>query len=231
MSTADTAVRGQLIGRPISSARARTHRSWVVGFGVIVGLSLLLPSAALQPSTVDARARISCSGWHSTTTPPNTIRVLRRGSGRVQTVNFRHYVVTVMGKEWPSYLPFQVLEAGAVAVKQYGWYHALDGHQRVSPRGQCYDVVDGTGDQLYKPGRARVRGDHHAAVAATWNVTLIKNGRFLMTGYRRGGKHRCGHDATGYKLFARSATRCADSGHSWLEILRLYYGPRLTIET
>jgi hypothetical protein len=95
--------------------------------------------------------------------------------------------------------------------------------------GRCFDVRDGIQDQLYRPGRARVRRDHYAAVDATWSVSLTKNSRLFMTGYRRGYKHRCGRDANGWKLFARSATRCAFSGKDYLEILRIYYGPNVTI--
>ncbi|MEX2547020.1 MAG: SpoIID/LytB domain-containing protein, partial [Chloroflexota bacterium] len=178
-----------------------------------------------QPQSVAASAGPSCSGWKSLTQPPRTIRVLRLASGRVQTVSFRKYIVTVMGKEWPSYLPQAVVEAGAVAVKQYAWYHAV--YSSRSSSGRCFDVKDGTGDQLYRPGKARIRPDHHHAVDATWNVTLRKNGRFFMTGYRRGDKVRCGRDATGYKLFARSAVQCARRGLGWREILRKYYGPSL----
>lgn len=224
MSTALSAALWQSIG----NSKSRAARRMLIGLGVIVGLSFVLPAAALMPQVVDAHA-VSCSGWASTSKPPATIRVLRHRTGRVVTVNFQRYVVTVMGKEWPSYLPFQVLEAGAVAVKQYGWYHALDGHQRMSRRGQCYDVVDSTRDQIYKPHKARVRPIHRRAVAATWATTLIKRGKFFMTGYRRGLKRRCGRDATGYKLFARSATKCARRGHDWLSILKIYYGPRLEI--
>ena len=50
-----------------------------------------------------------------------------------------------------------------------------------------------------------------------------------MTGYRRGDKVRCGKDRTGYKLFARSAIQCARKGYGWQQILRTYYGPRLTL--
>jgi hypothetical protein len=133
-----------------------------------------------------------------------------------------------MGKEWPSYLPQPVVEAGAVAVKQYGWYHSITRAHR-SKRGQCFDVRDGVSDQLYKPGKARVRRDHHAAASKTWNVRLLKNGRLFMTGYRRGSGVRCGRDHTGYKLYARSATNCARRGYSYQEILRRYYGPGLDI--
>jgi len=200
--------------------------------GRIVALMLVLPIAAsftvAEPAPVAAKAGPDCSSWSSLTNPPNTIRVLRRKSGRIETVNFRKYVVTVMGKEWPSYLPLPVVQAGAVAVKQYAWYHAV--YSSRSADGRCFDVRDGTGDQLYKPSKARVRPDHYKALDSTWNVSLRKpGGRFFMTGYRRGDKVNCGRDATGYKLFARSATQCARKGHGWQEILRTYYGPGLDI--
>ena len=64
-----------------------------------------------------------------------------------------------MGKEWPSYLPQSLVEAGAVAVKQYAWYHAV--YSSRAADGRCYDVRDGITDQLYKPGRARISSDHY----------------------------------------------------------------------
>jgi len=181
-----------------------------------------------QPmGSVAAPASSTCSGWGSLTRPPDSIRVLRRKSGRIETVQFRKYVVTVMGKEWPSYLPQSLVEAGAVAVKQYAWYHAV--YSSRASDGRCYDVRDGTSDQLYKPGRARISSDHYHAVDATWNVTIRKDGRFMMTGYRRGEKVRCGRDATGYKLFAMSGIDCARKGLGWRQILRTYYGPGMSL--
>ena len=210
-------------------ARRVLHRLSVGGLGVIVALALLLPAeTVLAPAAAAAAQPGSCTGWNSTTKPPDYIRVLRNGSGRVVRVPFKKYVVTVMGKEWPSYLPQAVIDAGAVAVKQFAWFHTL-GNGRVSRRGQCYDVTDGVGDQLYKPGRSRVHADHYTAIADTWSVRLIKNGSLFMTGYRTGNKTSCGHDATGWKLFARSAVRCAARGMGYLEILRTYYGPGLDV--
>lgn len=210
-------------------ARRVLHRLFVGGLGVIVGLALLLPADTILASATNASSQPgSCSGWNSTTKPPDYIRVLRNRTGRVDRVPFKKYVITVMGKEWPSYLPQAVIDAGAVAVKQFAWFHTL-GNGRVSRRGQCYDVTDGVGDQLYKPGRARVHADHYTAIADTWNVRLTKNGDLFMTGYRTGNKTGCGHDATGWKLFARSAVRCADGGMGYQQILRTYYGPGLNV--
>ena len=198
----------------ISSAALSLAVALTIGFG-----SIDAPFAA-------ASAGPACS-HASFTRPPSSIRVLRVHSGRIQTVNFRKYVVTVMGKEWPSYLPQPVIEAGAVAVKQYAWYHAI--YSSRSNRGRCYDVKDSTSDQLYKPGRSRVGADHYSAMNKTWNVTLRKDGRFFMTGYRTGAKVRCGKDRNGYKLFAKSAIQCARRGYGYQQILRTYYGPRLAL--
>ena len=210
------------------SSPRRTRRLAYTAIGVLVGLGLLLPAQAMNAPSVSAASSGSCEGWNSTTRPPSTIRVLRVKTGRIERVPFRQYVVTVMGKEWPSYLPQAVVEAGAVATKQYAWYHAL-GNARRTGDGRCFDVRDSTGDQLYKPNRARVRPDHHRAVDATWGITLRKHGTFFMTGYRRGGGAACGRDATGYKLFAMSAKRCANKGWDFGRILRAYYGPGLEI--
>ncbi len=193
--------------------------------GVFIGLAVILPAQTIAaPAAAASTKPGTCPGWNSTTQPPDYIRVLRRHTGNVDRVPFKKYVLTVLGKEWPGYLPQAVINAGAVAVKQYAWFHAL-GNGRVSRKGQCFDVTDGTGDQLYKPNKSRIRQDHYTALAATWGVRLVKKGSLFMTGYRSGNKGACGHDATGWKLFARSATRCANRGDSFLSILRIYYGP------
>jgi len=194
---------------------------------VLLALPIAASFAAAAPASVAGRAGPSCSSHSSLTRPPDSIRVLRRKTGRIEVVDFSKYVVTVMGKEWPGYLPMPVIEAGAIAVKQYAWYHAV--YSSRSADGRCFDVRDGTSDQLYKPNRSRIRPDHYRALDATWGVSLRKSGRFFMTGYRRGDKVRCGRDATGYKLFARSATQCAYKGHGWQQILRAYYGPGLEL--
>lgn len=207
--------------RPETSRLSRLGRKFAFSLAIPLALSFFVA----EPMSVAANDGPSCSSWSSLTRPPDNIRVLRLRSGEIITVPFRKYVVTVMGKEWPSYLPQPVIEAGAIAVKQYAWYHAVYS-SRIS-NGRCFDVKDGTGDQLYRPNKSRIRPDHYQALDATWNVSLRKGGRFFMTGYRRGDRVRCGRDATGYKLFARSATMCARKGYGWQQILKTYYGPGL----
>ena len=216
--------------KPSHSASAGRRRLRNTFLAAGLGVTFLLPAGLFFATGVAAQVPSGggdCSRWTSTTTPPDYIRVYRNRSGRIERVPFRKYVVAVLGHEWPAYLPYPVIAAGAVAAKQYAWYHAL------SPRhlrdGRCFDVRDGIQDQLYRPGTARIGQDHLDAVALTWDVTLLKGGRFFMTGYRAGRKHRCGRDANGWKLYARSAVRCANAGRDYMQILKIYYGPDLNI--
>jgi hypothetical protein len=172
----------------------------------------------------------SCgTNWTSRTQPPPTIRVLNSRTGGVWVVDFRDYVGWVMASgEFPTSDPMPVLEAGATAVKQYGWYYALKGHHRSDYRtrsGVCYDVRDDTRDQLFKPVFANPTDKQLRAVAATWGLTLRKHGRFFLTGYRYGGNVACGSDADGWKLYERSMVRCAQQGWNARKIQLRYYQP------
>lgn len=205
------------------------HRRVARAMGILFGLSVVIPLAAMQPAAVAAGG--SCTGWQSTTVPPETVRVYRTQTGVVEVVPFQTYVVTVMGKEWPGYLPMPVIEAGAVAVKQYAWFYAMEGRHRssyVNGLGECFDVRDSTTDQLYKPEKARVVSKHWDAMFETWEFSLRKDHKQFLTGYRRGDKGPCASDATGWKLYAQTAISCAeDLGYNWDQILRAYYSPDL----
>lgn len=202
------------------------RRSAIGGIAALLAISSLV-STAPTPPTAAAGSR-SCTGWTSRWYPPRTIRVLLVRSGVVRTVPFRTYVARVMASgEWPSRMPYQTLVAGALATKQYAWYHALRGHHRTTYRtrsGQCYDVRNDTMDQLYSQG-ARPTAKQLRAVDALWKVTLRRNGRFILTGYRAANHSgRCGADSDGWHLFARSATHCGRLDLSAKQILRRYYG-------
>jgi hypothetical protein len=122
-----------------------------------------------------------------------------------------------------------VLEAGATAVKQYAWYYALEGNHRPDYRtsgGVCYDVRNDTRDQLYKTV-AHPTEKQYRAVDATWGLTLRKGRSFFLTAYRAGTTSRCGADANGWRLYARSAVACAKLGWSGQHILAYYYAPRI----
>jgi hypothetical protein len=131
--------------------------------------------------------------------------------------------------EWPSSFPQPRLRLGPA--KQYAWYYALKGHHRSWYRtrsGVCYDVRDDTVDQLYRPGGGAPTARQWRAVDATWGLSLRKNGRFFLTGYRAGSASRCAADANGWRLYARSMRDCAGRlGWSRQRIQRAYYAPNM----
>src|SRR6266550_3458131 len=86
-------------------------------------------------------ATAHCTGWSSTTRPPSTIRVYRSGLHRTVAVDFTQYVRVVVANEWGPTHPRASLRAGAIAIKQYGWYFAM--HWRRGRDRRCH----GTGDR------------------------------------------------------------------------------------
>lgn len=185
---------------------------------VFVSVFVAAFSAPVQPVTA---ATGHCTNWTSTTAPPPDIAVYRVSEGFVERVDFKQYVVRVASREW-NVDQGALRRAGVVAVKQYAWYHVL--HWRGGTYdGNCYDVKDSTADQLYssKPIRQIPRRIKRA-VNATWSWRLSRDGKFPMTGYRLGDRVPCAEDA-GYRLYVRSARRCALEGWSAERILTTYY--------
>jgi len=193
------------------------------------------PAAAAIEAAARRRAgggQAACgTNWPSHKDPPDTIEVLRTRTGKVETVDFRTYVATVMASgEFPTWLPQAALEVGATAVKQYGWYYALEGHHRSGYKtaaGVCYDVQDDTADQLYHPEWANPSQKQLDALAATWDLTLRKNDRFILTGYRYGDSVPCASDADGWHLYEQSMQDCADKGWTRQKIQETYYAPHV----
>ncbi len=189
----------------------------------LIASLLLLPVAAVQPALVQpvSAAKGSCTNWTSRSEPPPTIRVYRVTEGFVEEVDFKHYVMNVVSREW-NVKQGALRRAGAVAVKQYAWYHVL--HYRGGKfDGACFDVRDTTADQLFanKPA-SQIPTRVKKAVNSTWSWRLYRGDKFPMTGYRRGPDVGCADNA-GYRLYVRSARKCAKQGWSAQEILEKYY--------
>ncbi len=185
-------------------------------FASLIALPIAMPATALASAQPK-----QCTQWTSTTQPPPTIEVYRVSEGKVDTVDFKDYVVRVVSREW-NVKQGALRKAGAVAVKQYAWYHVL--HYRGGTfNGQCYDVKDTTADQLYAEKLiASIPSRVKKAVNATWSWTLKRGVKFPMTGYRRGADVACAANA-GYHLYVRSARKCAKQGWSADKILAVYY--------
>jgi len=179
---------------------------------------------SLPPAPTRA-ASGSCTDWSSTTEPPPDIRVYRVSEGMVETVDFKTYVIRVASSEW-NVKQKALRKAGAQAVKQFAWFHVL--HYRGGTfEDQCYDVKDTTADQIYSakpldqiPSRVK------KAVNSTWSWVLYRDGKLIMTGYRRGKDVDCAENA-GYRLYVRSARKCAKQGWYAGRILKIYYTAEL----
>ena len=190
---------------------------------VAILFSLFLSGfAASAPSIASASAGLNqCTKWTSKENPPETISVYRVSEGFVERVNFKAYVTRVVSSEW-NVREAELRKAGAVAVKQYAWYHVL--HYRGGRHnGKCYDVRDTTSDQIYMSKNLNtIPSGVHSVVNATWSWRLWRGEKFPMTGYRTGSPSPCASDA-GYRLYAKSANRCAVNGWSATRILEKYY--------
>jgi peptidoglycan hydrolase-like amidase len=183
--------------------------------------SLIAYPFAVPAQPVEAKHRGHCTEWTSKSEPPPTIRVYRVAAGVVETVDFKLYVMRVAAREW-GVKQAELRQAGAVAVKQYAWYHVL--HYRGGMfEGECFDVRGNTSDQLYSSRPVEDIPDRiKRAVNKTWTWRLWRGDKFIMTGYRRGKFLDCAEDA-GKKLYARSAKKCANAGWRAERILKVYY--------
>lgn len=187
----------------------------------LVAVALAFSILSGLPGSVEASAGSGCTQWTSTVTPPPSIRVHMVKERKVVVVPFKLYVERVIASEWGHYLPYQLQRAGAVAAKQYAWYHIL--HYRGGHfNGRCFDVRDTTADQIYRVRPLAL--STIMAVESTWTWRVVKSGKpFFMTGYRTGRAVGCARDVNGWKLHARSARRCANAGWSAKRILEVYY--------
>ena len=215
--------------RPLFRAAARLGAVPVLVLTLVLG-----PTGAAWgvpwPPTV--RAAATCTGWPSDSVPPTTIRVRRTtgpASGSVQVVPFHEYVNVVMAAEWGASAPAEALKAGAVAVKEYAWYHAMFWRGGSAVDGSCYDVVDSTLDQVYAPETRAPVPTQVAAVDATWGISIRRTQGLFSTHYDAGANVPCGANANGWQLFQVSAAHCARDGMAAVAILQTYFGPGLQV--
>lgn len=191
-------------------------------FIVLAMIGLSAPATAAGSAVRPDR----CTDWTSKTQPPETIWVYRVNEGFVEKVDFKAYVIRVVSREW-NVEQTALRNAGAQAAKQYAWYHVLR-YRGGMYEGQCFDVRDSTADQLYAAKPLEQIPDRvKRSVDDIWSWRLLRDGKFIMTGYRRGKDNACAEDA-GWKLFAISGGKCARKGWSTARILEVYYAASLS---
>ncbi|MFC4908856.1 SpoIID/LytB domain-containing protein [Actinomadura gamaensis] len=161
----------------------------------------------------------SCKTDGSNTRVPSSILVYRTGLHRVDRVDFRTYVKNVLPNEWVSSWPRESLRAGAMAVKNYGWYWAMHSTRKTS-WGQCFDVYDSTSSQVYRPGSATA--STNSAVDATWGTRMTRSGSIFQAQYCSTSS-ACGAWRDGEWMSQFGSRDKANAGWNFASILRYYY--------
>jgi hypothetical protein len=187
---------------------------------ILAAVTIAVGGGLSPVASAPAEAATGCGYWRSETQRPPSIRVLL-GDGRIVWVDFRRYVERVTSSEWGS-TPAELRKAGALAVMQYAWRHVTRWSGQ-SYRGTCFHVYSSTRDQIYRHTKT---ASFEAVGATGWafqhTLRNARSGTLLFTSYRAGDRKRCASDA-GRRLYARSATRCANAGWSAERILEAYY--------
>ncbi|MEO5832391.1 MAG: SpoIID/LytB domain-containing protein [Nakamurella sp.] len=150
---------------------------------------------------------------------PSSILVYRVNLNKVERVDFKSYVKNVLPNEWITSWPSASLDAGAMAVKSYGWYWALHSTRKTAG-GQCFDVYDSTSSQVYRPGSAVASTS--AAVDRTWGARMTRSGNILQAHYCS-TETACGAWVSGNWMSQYGSRDKARAGQGYATILRSYY--------
>jgi len=225
-------------------------------------LLVALVAAVLAGSDVGRSGRASaahnlCHNYNSEVTPPESIRVgftdpnNRLLVTHVIPVNFKSYVKDVLPNEWgEASWGMAAYQAGALAVKTFGWYFVNHWEEKNALDGQCYNVTDFEAHQVYCAGSGTpgsgascpgtfVRDPSHAtatsyATEQTWNWLLHSGGAIYPTFYNSGNSsHLCGQDSPpanlapypGSNMSQWGSQACALAQKTWAQIGNAYYRP------
>ncbi len=160
-------------------------------------------------------------GVNAPLTPPASIRVYRTESGQVEVVPFRDYVKHTLPNEWIPTWSAASLKAGAMAIKSYAWYWVSRGGKQGALGADVKDNVD---DQVYDPNVSYASTD--AAVDATFNYVLSRNGALFQTQYCAGaysGEQSGACPWAGSYMTQWGSAYYSDRGKPWGWILEFYY--------
>lgn len=183
-----------------------------------------------KPPHAPLARRAGCAGYSSNTLPPSTIRVDNVGTGTIQTYNFQYYAKNVLPNEWITSWPAESLEAGAIAVKEYGWYW-VNNWRGGSLGGTCYDVQGGTfgntgniancdvNYQCFIPGTETSTTDN--AFNSTWPSLATRSGQIFETSYIAGNSNCARVD--GNTMYQNGSHTCANNGEAWPQIITTFY--------
>jgi len=170
-------------------------------------------SEYLVPQTIRVgyTSYIGCSDWVNAGQPVN----------KVVEMPFIDYVKQVLPNEWPNAWHAESLKAGAMAVKNFGWWKiTLRGTPWQRPAGA--DVVNNTCDQYFVEGSYRPTTD--AAVDQTWGWRISRNDNIIATNFLD-WSWRC--DSYGWPdcMGQWDSKALAEQGMTFDQMLHYFYDP------
>lgn len=141
----------------------------------------------------------------------------------VQTVPFTTYCKDVLPNEWmPSWSP-QALEAGAMAIKMFAWYHHL---HPVTIDGFTFDVDNTTNFQAFRylSGEPET---NRAVDAIRKQAYTMPDGTIIELNYRAGYRDNPNWQYRNAQKMAQWGSEYwAEKGRTYVQILQFYYQDR-----
>lgn len=171
----------------------------VISLAAAITWSAILLAETQHGGTNVGAAAPPCNNYLSEVTPPENIGVaITNASGNVvgvSYVDFKSYVKDVLPNEWLPNWQMAAYQAGALAVKGYGWYYVTPGVVRLSgnafiwylrnaPGGGSADVTPFAYGQY---GDIPVVGDWDGN--GTWTPGVVRGNQWYMRNYNSAGGH------------------------------------------
>lgn len=166
----------------------------------------------------DSAIKVTASnpGYNFNLPFPQQIRVYITSAGYVSTVATWSYVKDVLPNEWHGSDPVEALKAGAIAVKEYAWYHHY--YPTINGSRHQADLIDTPQDQKYvwlsrnNPGC----GNSNTACDAIYRWAIVNSsGNVFETNYQKTPR-------SGW-MSQDGSVNLAKQGYSWISILQYYY--------
>ncbi len=151
-------------------------------------------------------------------TRPQSIKVYRVKTKKIETVDFYEYCKNVLPNEWVSSWGSEALKAGAMCVKMVGWFRVE------SPKyaGKGYDVRDDDRDQVYRPNTA--------VSSCTKAINNVGSNGIQSAGYLFFPRYLNGREGfyevggwDGGTVSQWGTKKFADNGYEYLDMLHYYY--------
>lgn len=134
-----------------------------------------------------------------------------------QTMNFHFYTRNVLPNEWIASWPTNSLEAGAITVKMFAWYHIIN------PKFPEYNaaLTDRASDSQVFLVQSSNPNTDAAIDAVPYGLETSVSLSLFETGYRAGS-----YDGSGYHsglAYQNGSKYLADNGYNYSQILHYYY--------